>query len=211
MGRPKLPMFSGPKSRRGRASLALTAVLSLTIVSAQQAAPVPNESIAAPITVRASISAREMAAAEFLTAFISTAVRFQGPEFIAWLVTAVKLRADLAGKIVVCSLDIARLNARSNEGRVSFATIGQIIKGAVGAAPETAPDIVKAAIKSEPYARDWIIASAIAAAPDEQPLILASVGETKPMSILLTAGRFNPADNAPFDNVNSPEQPPAGP
>jgi hypothetical protein len=149
-----------------------------------------------------------MAEAEFLTAFISAAVRLQGPEFIAWLATALKLRADLAGKIVVCSLNIARLNARLNNGRLSFGTIGQIIKGAVGAVPETAPDIVKAAIKSEPYARDWIIASAIAVAPDEQPLILAAANEAQPMSILLMAGRFNPADNAPFDNVNSPEQPP---
>jgi hypothetical protein len=123
----------------------------------------------------------------------------------------VELRADLAGKIVVCSLDIARLNARLYLGRLSFATIGQIIKGAVGAAPETAPGIVKAAIKSEPYARDWIIAAAIATAPDEQPLILSAIGETRPMSILATAGRFNPTDNAPFENVNSPEQPPIGP
>ncbi len=149
-----------------------------------------------------------MAEAEFLTLFISSAVRLQGPEFIAWLATAVKLRADLAGKVVVCSLNIARLNARLNNGRLSFGTIGQIIKGAVGAVPETAPDIVKAAIKSEPYARDWIIMSAIAAAPDEQPLIFAAANEAQPMSILLTAGRFNPADNATIDNVNSPEQPP---
>jgi hypothetical protein len=204
-------MFSGSNSRRGRASLALTGVLSLIVVSAHQAAPAPDETIVAPITVRASNSAQEMAAAEFLTAFISPAVRFEGSQFIAWLATAVKLRTDLAGRIVVCSLDIARLNTRLNQGRLSFATIGQIIKGAVGAAPKTAPDIVKAAIKSEPYARGFIIASAIAAAPDEQPWILAAVGETMPMSILPTAGRFNPADNAPFDNVNSPEQPPIGP
>ena len=204
-------MSFATKNLLPRVLLTTSGVLWLGAAFAEQTGSTPAEENAPPITVRASISAKEMAAAEFLTAFISTAVRFQGPDFIAWLATAVKLRADLAGKIVVCSLDIARLNAHSNEERLSFATIGQIIKGAVGAVPETAPDIVKAAIKSEPYARDWIIAIAIAAAPDEQPLILAAVGETQPMSMFALAGRFNPADNTPFDNVNSPEQPPAGP
>jgi hypothetical protein len=184
-------------------------VLLLSVAIAEQTRSTPVEQNAPPITVRASISAREMAAAEFLTAFIATAVRLGGPEFIAWLATSVKLRADLAGRIVVCSLDISRLNTRPYQGRLSFGTIDRIIKGAVGAAPQTAPNIVKAAIKSEPYARDWIIAAAVAAAPDEQPLILDAAGEIKPMSILPMAGRFNPADN--FDNVNSPEQPPAGP
>ncbi|HSV33609.1 MAG TPA: hypothetical protein VLH87_05760, partial [Pyrinomonadaceae bacterium] len=69
----------------------------------------------------------------------------------------------------------------------------------------------KAAIKSEPHLRECIISAAIAGAPEEESAIRAAVSETAPMSILPTAGRFNPADNLPFGNVNSPEQPPAGP
>jgi hypothetical protein len=204
-------MTFATKNLLRRTVLATSGVLSLGIAFAEQRGSAPVEQTAPPITVRASISAREMTEAEFLTGFISTAVRFEGPEFIAGLATAVKLRADLAHRIVVCSLDIARLNARLNQGRLSFGTIGKIIKGAVGAAPETAPDIVRAAIKSEPYARDWIIVAAITAAPDEQTVILTAAGETRPMSILPTTGRFNPTEDAPFENVNSPEQPPAGP
>ncbi len=194
-----------------RVLLTTSAVLCLGGVFAEQTGAAPVEQSAPPITVRASISAKEMAAAEFLTAFISAAVRLQGPEFIAWLATAVKLRADLAGKIVVCSLNIARLNARLNDGRLSFGTIGQIIKGAAGAAPETAPDIVKAAIKSEPYARSCIIAAALAVAPDEESEINAAASETSSMSMFALAGTINPVENLPPSSVNSPEQPPPGP
>src|SRR5439155_1649682 len=81
------------------------------------------------------------------------------------------------------------------------------------AAAQNASVVVKAAIKSEPRMRDCIIAAAIAAAPDQEALIRAAVGEMTPMSMLAwwNAGRFNPADNLPLTDVNSPEQPPAGP
>jgi hypothetical protein len=204
-------MFSGSNSRRGRASLALTGVLSLTVVSAQQAAPSPDETIFAPITVRASNSASQGTSDEFLTGFIAVAVRFEGPKFISRIATAAKLRPDLAGKIVVCALNIVRLKSHLPGGRLSCATIDQIVKAAVTAAPQSAASIVKAAIESELYARSCIVAAAVAAAPGQEAEINAAANEVQLASILPTAGRFNPKDNAPFDNVNSPEQPPIGP
>jgi hypothetical protein len=204
-------MFSGPKSRSGPASLALAAVLSLTVVSAEQAAAAPDEAIAAPITVRASNSAAQTAGNEFLTGFITMAIRFDGPKFTSCVATAVKRRPDLAADIVVSALNICRINVQPPETRPSFALVYQIVKAAVSAAPKEAPVIVRAAIKSESHARECIIDSAIAAAPDQEAAILAAAGETMPMSILPTAGRFNPKDNAPFGTVNSPEQPPAAP
>jgi hypothetical protein len=203
-------MFSGPKSRSGPASLALTAVLSLTVVSAEQAAPAPDEVIA-PITVRASNSAAQTASNEFLTGFITMAIRFDGPKFTSCVATAVKLRPDLAADIVVSALNISRINVQPPETQPSCALVYQIVKAAVSAAPKEAPVIVKAAIKSDSHARECIVDAAIAAAPDQAAAILAAAGETMPMWILPTAGRFNPKDNAPFDNVNSPEQPPAAP
>ena len=206
-------MFSGPKSRRRGASLALTAVLSLKVASAQETPSPPAETIAVPITVRASSSAAQTASDEFLTGFITMAVRFEGPEFTSCVTTAVKLRPDLAANIVVSALNISRINMRPLGQRLSCATISQIVKAAVTAAPKAAPVIVKAAIKSEPGARDCIIAAAIAAAPDQESSIREAVDEMTPISIFAfwNAGRFNPADNLPLSNVNSPEQPPAGP
>lgn len=211
MGAAKPTMFSGSSSRRGRAFLALTGVLSLTVVSAQQAAPPPDETIFAPITVRASNSVAQIATDEFLTGFITAAVRFEGPKFISRITTAAKLRPDLAGKIVVCALNIARLKSHLPGGRLSCAMIDQIVKAAVIAAPQSAASIVKAAIESAPYARSCIVAAAVAAAPGQEAEINAAASETSPMATFVWTGRINPAEDLPSSNVNSPEQPPVGP
>jgi hypothetical protein len=202
--------FSSKNARRSVLPTALVA-LSCSFAPLQQIAAAPTDVIVPSITVQASNSAAQTAADEFLTGFIATAVRLQGPNFISCVATAATLRPDLAGKIVVCALNIARLNSHLPGGRLSCATIGQIIKAAVTAAPESAASIVKAAIGSEPYARSCIVAAAVAAAPGQEVEINAAANEAQPISILPTAGRFNPKDNAPFENVNSPEQPPPGP
>ena len=174
--------FTMENSRR-RVSLATLSVLLLRVASAEQISSAPADQIAPPITVRASSSATG-AANEYLTAFISAAARLDGAKFTSCLATAVKLRPDLAGKIVVCALNISRLNAHPLAGRLSVDTIDQIIKATVAAAPEAAVDIVKAAIQSEPYARAYIIAAALAVAPDQEFSIRAALNETKPMPIL---------------------------
>lgn len=206
-------MLSVPKTRLRGASLTLAMLLSLEVASAQQNARAPDETIAAPITVRASNSAAQTANDEFLAGFITAAVKLQGPKFLARLRTAVSLRPDLAGKIVVCALNIARLNSHLPDRTLSFAAIDQIIKIAVTAAPQSAADIVKAAIASEPYARAWIIAAAVAAAPDQAAQIQAAANENPATSMLASAATagFNPANNGDMGNVNSPEQPPVGP
>jgi hypothetical protein len=195
------------ETSRRRVLLTTLGVLFLRVVSAEQISSPPADQMAPPITVRASSSAPG-AAAEFLTTFISTAVRLDGVKFISCLATAVKLRPDLAGKIVVCALNISRLNAHPLAGRLSVDTIDRIIKAAVAASPEAASDIVKAAIESEPYARASIIAAALAVAPDQESSIRNVVNEMTPMSILPSFATRNPKEDAPSDNINSPEQPP---
>ena len=206
------------ENSRRRVLLPTLGVLFLRVVSAEQISSPPADQMAPPITVRASSSAGGAAsefltafistASEFLTAFISTAVRLDGLKFISCLATAVKLRPDLAGKIVVCALNISRLNAHPLAGRLPLGTVDQIIKAAVAASPEAASDIVKAAIQSEPYARASIIAAALAVAPDQESRIRNVVNEMTPVSILPSFATLNPKDRAPSDNVNSPEQPP---
>jgi hypothetical protein len=195
------------ENSRRRVLLALLSVLLLRVASAEQISFASADQIALPITVRASSNAAGPAN-EFLTAFISAAVRLDGEKFISCLATGVKLRPDLAGKIVVCALNISRLNVHPLMGRLPLSTIDQIIKAAVAAAPEAAADIVKAAIQSESYARNYIIAAAVAVAHDQESSIRATVNETTPISILALAASLNPTENGLPANVNSPEQPP---
>jgi hypothetical protein len=202
-------MLALPKSRFRSACLTLVALLSLKVTSAQQTAPASDEAIAAPITVRASDSAAESANDEFLASFISAAVQLEGPKFLACMTAAASLRPDLAGKIVICALNIARLNSHPVNGTLSFAMINQIIKTVVTAAPQSATDIVKKAIESEPYALAWIIVAAVSAAPEEESEINAAASETS--SMFAFASRINPVEDLASGNVNSPEQPPAGP
>ena len=203
-------MLSVPKSRRRCAFLALAAVVSLSGIAVKQSLAAREETIAA-ITVQASNSAAQSAADEFLTGFITTAVRLEGPKLISCVTTAAKLRPDLAARIAVCALNIARLNSHLFGGRLSCATIDQIVRAAVTGAPQSAASIVKAMIKSEPYARDCIIAAALAAAPDEESEINEAASEMSPMSMFVWRGRINPVEDLPSSNVNSPEQPPVGP
>src|SRR5260370_25233971 len=135
-------MLSVPKSRLRYASLTLIMAVSPKLAPAQQTAPAPDEAAAVPITVRASNSAAQTASDEFLAGFISSAVQLQDLKFLACLTTAASLRPDLAGKIVVCALNIARLSSHLSDGTLSFTAINQIIKTAVTPAPHTPGDIV---------------------------------------------------------------------
>jgi hypothetical protein len=195
------------------ARLAALATLSCSFTPVHQIAAAPADVIAPSITVQASKDAAQTAADEFLTGFITTAVRLEGPKFISCVTTAATLRPDLAGKIVICALNIARLNSHLPGGRLSFAMIDQIVKAAVAAAPQSAASIVKAAVESEPYARSLIIAAALATAPGQEAEIQGAANETQPMSMLASAATAgaNPVNNGGLGDVISPEQPPAGP
>ena len=202
-------MFSGPKSGWRRVFLAFAAVLSIKQTSAQQTSASVNETIIAPITVRASNSAAQTASDKFLTSFITTAVRLEGLKFLACVGTAASLRPDLAGKIVVCALNVFRLSLHLPDRTLSLVSIDGIVKAAVAAAPQSAADIVKAAIESEPYARASIIKAAIAAAPDQETEIQAAANQTQSISMFASARVvFNPANNGALGDIISPEQPP---
>src|SRR5437588_5792780 len=205
-------MISGPQLRLLAFSALAAVTLPIGPLCAQDSAPVAD-SIALPIIVRASSSTQHVSADQFLAAFITTAARLNGPKFVAAVGTASKMRPDLASKVVVCALNIARLNSHSPAGQLSFAVIDQIIKAAIVAAPQSASDIVRAAISSEPYARASIVAAAVAAAPGEEAEIHVAASESSPMSIFASAitATLNPVNSGGLGDVNSPEQPPVAP
>lgn len=203
-------MCAIPKTRLRCALLVFAVVLSLKVASAEQTGP-PTDETLATITVQASSSVAHTETDEFLAGFISTAMRFHGPRFISCVTNAAKLRPDLAPRIAVCALNIARLNSHLLGGHLTCEAIDKIVRAIVAGAPQSAPDIVKAAIESEPYARDCIITAALAAAPGEESEIKTAASETTPMSMFVWRGRINPVEDLPLGNVNSPEQPPFAP
>ena len=148
-------MSFGHKIRQRFTLVATTAALSLRSVPAQQTASRSDDTVAPSITVRAS-------AEQFIAGFIATAVRLVGPKFLSCIVTATKMRPDLASKIVVSALNIAHLNSHAVNRHLSLANINQIITAAITGAPERAGAILQVATESEPYARESIIAAAFA-------------------------------------------------
>jgi len=200
-------MFFGPKIRRRYAFLPLAAILPIRVLCAQQP-QAAVEPVVPAIIVKASST--QTNANQFLATFIATAVRLQGAKFIPYVATSAKTRPDLAAKIVVCALNVARLNSHSSNGQLPLATIDQIVRAVVSAAPENAAEIVAPAISSEPYAREAIVVAALAAAPDQATEIYAAAVQPASMSMLLTntAVSFNPVKDGALGNVNSPEQPP---
>ena len=79
--------------------------------------------------------------------------------------------------------------------------------------PEAAAAMVRAAINAEPFARDCKGAAAIAAVPYEEAAIRGAASEFVAMASLQSTGpgTINPMNFSGEGNVNSPEQPPAGP
>lgn len=191
--------------------VALTPTLLVPFAFGQDPASAP-EPVTAPITVRASSVTADVATKQFLAGFITTSARLTGAKFIGCVSTAVKTRPDLSAKVVVCALNISRLNSPSSDGRLSFVVIDQIVKAAVVAAPQSALDIVKAAINSEPYARACIVAAAIESAPSQAAEIqtIAALTASAPM-VAAIASPINPVNNGGLGPVTSPEQPPVAP
>jgi len=205
-------MIAGPQLYRLAFPALAAALLPIRLLCAQDSASV-GDSVAPPIIVRASSSTQQVSADQFLAGFITTAARLNGAKFIAAVGTASKVRPDLASKVVVCALNIARLDSHSPAGQLSFSVIDQIIKAAVVAAPQSASDIVRAAISSEPYARASIVAAAVAAAPDEEAAIHLAASASSPMSMFAAAitATLNPVNSGGLGDVSSPEQPPIAP
>src|SRR5437763_17153644 len=103
--------FSSKNARLAAFHIAMVAV-SFSFAPVHQIGAAPADVIVPSITVQASSGAAQTAADQFLAGFITTAVRLEGLEFISCIATAATLRPDLAAKIVVCALHIARLTSR---------------------------------------------------------------------------------------------------
>ncbi|MEY2486931.1 MAG: hypothetical protein QOH39_2579 [Verrucomicrobiota bacterium] len=191
---------------------ATSCALALSLFLASPAHAAASDELSRAVTKGGSPSIKEASVAQFLNALNSILVRKKISDFPAYVAAAVKVRPDLADKIVVSALAACHLKKHGEDKRLSFETIDLIIRAAVSADPEAVDAIVKAAIMSEPYAQDCIVAAAIAAAPDQELAILRAAGEIQTMAFLQRRepDSINPV-NFSGEIVNSPEQPPSGP
>jgi hypothetical protein len=205
-------MNFGPIIRKRFALLPLAAILPIKLLCAQDTGPTA-EAVVAPIIIRASSVTAHPKPDQFLAGFITAAGRLKGARFIAYLTTATKTRPDLALQLVVCALNITRLNINPSDGHLPLATIDQIVRTVVTGAPDHAAEIVEAAINSEPYACACIVAAAVAAAPEHEAEIhtAASCASTGSMLAFAVFPAFNPVINGGLGPVTSPEQPPVAP
>ena len=208
-----------------RATLASLAVpLSFGLITSAIASP--SDDLTRAVSRGGSASVEEASASQFLRAFTAVLVRARPKEVVWYVNAAVKLRPDLADRIVVAALNViisgADLSDRQNKQKIA-AEITDIIQAAIAADPDAAVAIVKAAVTAAPFARDWIVAAAIAAAPDQRIAFLQAAHEGESNAFFwssrvgagnissTTFASINPANLSGNGNVNSPEQPPSGP
>jgi hypothetical protein len=219
-----------------RTKLVLLAVsLSLLCAAALSAAPVgasPTETLTRAVKAGGSPSIATADPESFTRAFTAVAARVRPREVPAYVSAAVKLRPDLADKIVVAAITLVNSGGKNVVDKTvilwlrptvrgvfdeadSCERISAIVKAAISAYKPAAVAIIKAAISVEPMMRDCIVTAAIAADPDQEYAIRQAAGE----AIALTSNNngngfyqaLNPASYQGAGNVVSPEQPPAGP
>lgn len=187
--------------------------LACSFVIASAAAAAPSDGLIRAVQATGAHNVKDASADQFRQAFISVLVGKKERDFPLYVSAAVKLRPDLADKIVVSALNICRLNTHGKNHQIPCDIIARIINAAVTANPKAAEAVVRAAISSEPYARSCIVTAAIAAAPDQELAIRRAGNEIESIAFLQAhgAGNINPVDLSADEPVTSQEQPPAGP
>jgi hypothetical protein len=206
----------------------LPAILSLIVfVAASVAAPLPatpvnpQTAIENAVRVAGATDARHARSRQFLQGFAAVLTAVKPREVAEYVATAIKMRSDLTGQLVVVAL---QMRAKDDDGYAySESAVREIVTAAVAANPKAAPAIVRAAILLNSKLRSFVVAAAISAAPAEKVAILRAAN-TGPAFAFLTASYSD--DDSGFsswsgalDHANidvggssatiSPEQPPS--
>jgi hypothetical protein len=160
------------------------------------------------VKVGGAASLKAATADQFLRALTAILIRSKAREACYCVSAAVKLRPELAGKIVVCAINVRRSDKQPVDKQISCEEIDCIVRAAIAADPRAAEAIVRAAVDAEPYARDCIVAAANPcqeAAADLDPVEAPAEGPpTIPLSPPAN-GTINPG-NLIKPPVVSPEQ-----
>jgi hypothetical protein len=132
-----------------------------------------------------------------MRALNSLFARLSAREVCDYVDVAVRLRPDLADRIVVAVNRISRLDFKQPVGKqISCEEVDCIIRAAIGANPSAATEIVNAAISAAPLLRDCVVAAANLAQPCHAANAFVEPRVITPLT-------------PPIPPVVSPEQPPS--
>jgi hypothetical protein len=179
----------------------------------------PADEITRAVSVHGVSDVSHVPSKQFSKAFLAVALRVDPDDLPDYIDAAVKLRPDLAPTSVAIALKVAWENWRttsdpmltslthhSTTGRAALCElIEQIVKRAVVAARNNAPQIARAAVATCPEMRQCILTAAIAAAPEAEEAIMSAVTSSSPPADTYQAFGFSLKHEA---QVASPEQPP---
>ncbi len=166
-----------------------------------------NDDLTRAVRVAGASSLGTATPDQFMRGLNSLFVRSNARAICDYVGTAVRIRPDLADRIVVAALNVSRIGGTDSKDfkqpvgkQISCEDVDCIIREAIAAHPAAAREIVSAALAAAPLLRDCIVAAANVAQPCQEanafvePNILNSI---------------NPANTVP-EEVVSPEQPPLG-
>ena len=121
----------------------------------------PDDEIMRAVSAGGARNVQHAEARVYLNAFSSVLARKKEKDVPAYVSAAVRLRPDLADKVIVAALHSHRYSDKEVAGKqVACDWVESIIRAAIAAAPSAKDAIVRAAIESDPWARDCILAAA---------------------------------------------------
>lgn len=175
----------------------LTIVLCFGFAALAVAAP--SDEIARALAANGASDVKHATAEQFDKAFTTVLVRAKHKDMAAYVSEAVKMRPDLADRIVVAAIRVGQ----PSDGKVVLDKqldcewVEPIIRAAITAAPDARDAIVRAALAADPWARECILAAA------------GTPGAETAFNINSTfIGTINPANIGGQGVITSEEQPP---
>ena len=201
--RPAQPFMNAPHLHRHIVRIAIMALVCLFgLVTGVLAAP--SDEITRAVSKSGGADVKHATPDQFNKAFAAVLLHVKRDDVPAYVSAAAKLRPDLADRIVVMAIRVARPSGRDadlNKPPCDY-WVEPIIRAAIEAAPDEKDAIVRAALASDPWAREYILAAA--GMPENQRALL------RP-SVNTILGTINP-ENIGAGGQGLPasaEQPPA--
>ena len=168
--------------------------IALSLVFAALMMATPSDEIARAVSMNGVSNAKQAKPDQFVKAFTAVVVSAKTKDIPSYVSSAIKLRPDLADRIVVAALKAARPVSDKDvvDKQLPCEWVEPIIKAAIAAAPNAKDAILRAAIAAEPEARDCIVEP-----PGEGPTT--NAGNINRTGI----GTINPGNIGNQGNVNS--------
>jgi hypothetical protein len=209
--------FSSPRTAENQnmnnltKSLAIVSALAVSLSAGPPLVASPSDEITRAVAVRGLTNPAHAPAKEFMTAFSAVVLRAEPAELPRYVAAAVKLRPDLAPKIVALAV---RVSGNSHRDRATSAAercdvVAGIMKAAVAITPDAVAEIAGAAAGADREMRQCIIEAAVSVVPGAEEEITLAVNAAANLPSMYSMNNhrgLNPSESAAA--VVSPEKPP---